>query len=305
MSGQRTVRKPASIVGVGLHSGKETSLTLRPAPVNSGIVFRRTDLPDPVSIRVSPEKVTETMLATTLSQGNVKIGTIEHLMSALNGFGIDNVYVDVDGPEVPIMDGSGYDFVGLIDKAGLSDKPNADKWFVRILEPVEVKEEGKFARLEPYEGFALEFTIDFDNPVIARSVQHAQVDLCFQTYRQAVSYARTFGFLKDAELLKRMGLGRGGSLENAIIIDGDKVLNPEGLRADDEFVKHKILDAMGDLYVLGRPLLAKYVGYRSGHALNNSLIRMITEGKVRYELVKFGEGSRCRPRHYDEERLIP
>ena len=303
MTGQRTVRRSASVKGVGLHSGRPVTLTVRPAPVDSGIVFTRTDLDPRVSIRVAADKVSETLLATTLSEGAVRISTIEHFMSVLNGFGIDNIVAEVDAPELPIMDGSGYDFVALIDKAGLVDKP-ADKWFIRVLEPVEVADGDKYARLEPYEGLAFDFTIDFDNPFIRRTVQHAEVDLLYTTYRESISYARTFGFESDVARLASMGLALGGSLENAVVVSGDGVLNPEGLRAEDEFVKHKILDAMGDLYVLGRPLLARYVGFKAGHALNNRLVRRITDREVRCELVKFGQGLR-RPRHYDIERLIP
>ncbi|HAW45370.1 MAG TPA: UDP-3-O-[3-hydroxymyristoyl] N-acetylglucosamine deacetylase [Sutterella sp.] len=304
MSGQRTIRRSATLEGVGLHSGRAVTMTVKPASPDTGIVFVRTDLNPAVSIRVAADKVSETMLATTLSEGAVSISTIEHFMSVLNGFGIDNIVVEVNAPELPIMDGSGYDFVALIDRAGLVDKPTADKRFIRILEPCEVTDGDKFARLEPYEGLAFDFTINFGHPVIDKTVQHVSVDLCYTTYREAISYARTFGFLADVKKLQSMGLALGGSLDNAIVIDENGIVNAEGLRADDEFVKHKILDAMGDLYVLGRPLLARYVGYKSGHALNNRLIRKIIAREVRFELVKFGEGIR-RPKHYDMERMIP
>ena len=268
---QRTLKKVVTTVGIGLHSGRKVRLTLRPANPDTGLVYSRVDMDPPVVMKSEATRVNDTRMATTLNEGNVKISTIEHLMSALSGFGIDNCYVDVDAPEIPIMDGSGASFVFLIQAAGILEQ-DAPKRFVRVKRPVEVREGDKWARLEPHEGFKLAFSIDFGHPAIDATAQFVEVDLAKETYMSAVSRARTFGFVNDVEMLRSIGLAQGGTLENAIVMDEFRVLNADGLRSDDEFVKHKILDAMGDLYVLGHPLLAAYSAHKSGHALNNKLL---------------------------------
>lgn len=265
---QRTIKQTASAVGIGLHSGRKVKLLMRPAPPDTGIVFRRVDITPAVDLPSRAEAVNDTRLATTLNEGKVIVSTIEHLMSALNGLGIDNLIVEVDAPEIPIMDGSGATFVYLIRSAGILEQP-VPRRFVRVKKTIEVRDGDKWARLEPHNGMVLDFAIAFGHPAIDSTVQHAVVDLGLETYEQAVSRARTFGFVSEVELLRSMGLAKGGTLENAIVMDEFRVLNVGGLRSDDEFVKHKILDAMGDLYVLGHPLLARYVAYKSGHALNN------------------------------------
>ncbi len=271
---QCTLKRTISTVGIGLHSGRKVKLVLRPAAPDTGIVFRRVDVTPVVSMPARPERVNDTRMATTLNEGRVIISTIEHLMSALNGLGIDNLYVDVDAPEIPIMDGSGASFVYLIRSAGILEQ-NAPKKFVRVKRRIEVIDGDKWARLDPYEGFILDFVIDFGHPAIDATLQHAVVDLGVQTYEQSVSRARTFGFVSDVEYLRSLGLAKGGTLENAIVMDEFRVLNVGGLRSNDEFVKHKILDAMGDLYVLGNALLARYSAFKSGHALNNKLLRAL------------------------------
>ena len=271
---QCTLKRTISTVGIGLHSGRKVKLVLRPAAPDTGIVFRRVDVTPVVSMPARPARVTATRMATTLNEGRVIISTIEHLMSALNGLGIDNLYVDVDAPEIPIMDGSGASFVYLIRSAGILEQ-NAPKKFVRVKRRIEVIDGDKWARLDPYEGFILDFVIDFGHPAIDATLQHAVVDLGVQTYEQSVSRARTFGFVSDVEYLRSLGLAKGGTLENAIVMDEFRVLNVGGLRSNDEFVKHKILDAMGDLYVLGNALLARYSAFKSGHALNNKLLRAL------------------------------
>lgn len=271
---QCTLKQTVTAVGIGLHSGRKVRLVMRPAAPDTGIVFRRIDMTPAVELVSRPEAVNDTRMATTLNEGKVIVSTIEHLMSALSGLGIDNVYIDVDAPEIPIMDGSGATFVYLIRNAGILEQ-NAPKHFVRVKKTIEVHDGDKWAKLEPHEGFVLDFVIAFGHPAIDSTVQHAVVDLGKETYEAAVSRARTFGFVQDVELLRSMGLAKGGTLENAIVMDEFRVLNVGGLRSDDEFVKHKILDAMGDLYVLGHPLLARYSAYKSGHALNNKLLRAL------------------------------
>lgn len=279
---QCTLKQTVTVVGIGLHSGRKVRLTMRPAPPDTGIVFRRVDLTPPVELPSRPEAVNDTRLATTLNEGNVIVSTIEHLMSALAGLGVDNLYVDVDAPEIPIMDGSGASFVYLLRSAGLLTQ-NAPKKFVRVKKTIEVTDGDKWAKLEPHEGFVLDFSIAFGHPAIDATVQHAVVDLGRQTYEDAISRARTFGFVQDVEMLRSMGLAQGGSLENAIVLDEFRVLNVGGLRSEDEFVKHKILDALGDLYVLGAPLLARYSAYKSGHALNNKLLRALLADPTTWE----------------------
>lgn len=290
MLAQRTLKTLTTAVGVGLHSGQRVELTLRPAPVNTGIVFRRTDLPEPVSIPVNAEAVTDTRLASTISSGQAKVLTIEHLMSACCGLGIDNLYVDITAEEVPILDGSASSFVYLLQSAGIAMQ-GAARQFIRVLEPVEVREgqgaQAKWARLEPYHGYRLSFEIDFDHPAVDNTGQKVVFDMSEGVYARDIARARTFGFTRDVEMLRSNGLALGGGLDNAIVMDDYKVLNSDGLRYDDEFVKHKILDAIGDLYVIGKPLLAAYSAFRSGHAMNNLLLRELLARPGAYEIVSF------------------
>ena len=290
MLAQRTLKSLTKAVGVGLHSGQRVELTLRPAAPDTGIVFRRVDLPQPVDILISAEAVTDTRLASTISSGSAKVHTVEHLMSACAGLGIDNLVVDISAEEVPILDGSAASFVFLLQSAGIALQ-NAPKRFIRVIKPVEVREgEGttaKWARLSPYEGYKLSFEIDFDHPAVDSTGQRVEFDLSLNSYTRDIARARTFGFTKDVEMMRANGLALGGGLDNAIVMDDYKVLNSDGLRYNDEFVKHKILDAMGDLYLLGKPLLAAYSAFRSGHAMNNKLLRELLSHKEAYEVVTF------------------
>ena len=287
---QRTLKSLTKAVGVGLHSGQRVELTLRPAQPDTGIVFRRTDLPQPVDIPISTRAVTDTRMASTISNGSVKVLTVEHLMSACAGLGIDNLYVDITAEEVPILDGSSASFVFLLQSAGI-ELQKAPRRFIRVIDTVEVREgEGeslKWARLSPYHGFKLSFEIDFAHRVVDCTGQRVEFDLGTGSYMRDIARARTFGFTKDFEMMRANGLGLGGGLDNAVVIDDYRVLNSDGLRYDDEFVKHKILDAMGDLYLLGKPLLAEYSAFRSGHALNNKLLRAVLERPDAYEVVTF------------------
>jgi UDP-3-O-[3-hydroxymyristoyl] N-acetylglucosamine deacetylase len=287
---QRTIKQIVSTTGVGLHSGQRVELTLRPAQPNTGIVFHRVDLDPVVDFPATANNVHDTRMASVLQVGQARVSTVEHLMSALAGLGIDNLHVDLSAEEVPIMDGSAATFVYLIRSTGI-ELQNAPKKFLRVLKPIEVKQgEGanqKWARLEPHEGFALAFSIDFKHPAIDSTAGFAEVDFAHQSYAKEISRARTFGFVNEVEALRSMGLARGGSLENAIVMDEYRVLNQEGLRYDDEFVKHKILDAIGDLYLLGRPLIARYVAEKSGHAINNELARALLADESAWELVTF------------------
>ena len=296
MLAQRTLQTLTTAVGVGLHSGQRVELTLRPAAPDTGIVFRRVDLPEPVAIAVNAEAITDTRLASTISRGQAKVLTIEHLMSACCGLGIDNLLVDITAEEVPILDGSAASFVYLLQSAGIVTQ-NAPRKFLRVLEPVQVSEgEGdqrKWARLEPYHGYRLSFEIDFQHPAVDNTGQAVVFDLSEGVYARDIARARTFGFTRDVEMLRANGLALGGGLDNAIVMDDYKVLNADGLRYDDEFVKHKILDAMGDLYVVGRPLLAAYSAFRSGHALNNRLLRELLSRPQAYEVVTFEEASQA------------
>lgn len=291
---QRTIKNIFSTIGIGLHSGRKVNLTLRPAPVDTGIVFTRVDLEKPVSIKAEPTRVNDTRMATTLDKDGAKISTIEHLMSAFSGLGIDNIFVDVDAPEIPIMDGSGASFVFIIQAAGIVEQ-NAPRKFVRVLKPVEVRVQDKWVRLSPYEGFKLDFTIAFNHPAIDETVQSVEVDFNVNSYQKDVSRARTFGFINDLEMLRSMGLAQGGSLDNAIVLDEYHVINVDGLRSKDEFAKHKLLDAMGDLYVLGHPLVAKYSAFKSGHDLNNKLLRKLLEDPSNWEFVTYGEKTKPVP----------
>ena len=289
---QRTLKSITTAVGVGLHSGQKVELTLRPAPPDTGIVFRRTDLPQPVTIPVSATAVTDTRLASTISHLGAKVLTVEHLMSACAGLGLDNLYVDITAEEVPILDGSAASFVFLLQSAGIALQ-NAPKHFMRVLDTVEVSEgEGaarKWARLSPHNGYKLSFEIEFDHPAVDATGQRVVFDTDGGSYVRDIARARTFGFTKDVEAMRANGLALGGGLDNAIVMDDYKILNSEGLRYDDEFVKHKILDAMGDLYLLGRPLLAAYSAFRSGHALNNRLLRELLSRPEAYEVVSFAD----------------
>ena len=283
---QRTLKNTIRATGVGLHTGDKVYLTLHPAEINTGIRFRRVDLEHPVIIRATPENVGDTLLSTTLVQGEVKISTVEHLLSALAGLGIDNAVIDVSSAEVPIMDGSAGPFVFLIQSAGVAEQ-DAPKQYIRIKETIRVSEGDKWAGFEPFEGFKVTFTIDFEHPAFADHLKMATMDFSSTTFVKEVSRARTFGFMKDIEFLRENNLALGGSLENAIIIDDDKVLNEDGLRYADEFVKHKILDAIGDLYLLGHSLIGQFKGYKSGHALNNQLLRALLANKDAWEIVTF------------------
>lgn len=300
---QRTIKQIVKTVGIGLHSGTRVELSLRPAPANTGIVFRRVDLNPIVDIPVSAGAVGDTRLASTLTKDGARVSTVEHLMSACSGLGIDNLYVDVSAEEIPIMDGSAAPFVYLLQQAGFEEQ-NIAKKFIRIKKPIEVREgEGKnekWARLEPFDGFKLNFFIEFQHPAIDGTAQIAEVDFEKDSFSRNVARARTFGFMQDVELLRSMGLARGGSLENAIVMDEYRVLNSDGLRYDDEFVRHKILDAIGDLYLIGHPLLANYVAHKAGHALNNTLLRALLEQPDAYEIVSFDEQAKA-PTPYAEQ----
>lgn len=283
---QRTLKQLVRAVGIGLHSGTKVTLVLRPAAAETGIVFRRVDLEPPVDIKLAADAVVDTRMATTIGRDNVRIATIEHLMSALAGLGIDNCHIDVDAAEIPIMDGSAASFVFLLQSAGVEEL-NAPKRFVRVLRPVEVVDGDKWARLEPYFGYRLKFSIDFKHPAIDSTEQVVEVDFARDSYVKQVSRARTFGFVNEVEALRAAGLAMGGNFENVIVMDEYRVLNTDGLRAGDEFAKHKVLDAIGDLSALGRPLLASYVAHKSGHAINNRLLRALLADEAAYDIVTF------------------
>ncbi len=291
---QRTLKSVVRASGVGLHGGVKVSLTLRPAAPDTGIVFRRVDLPVAVDIPASALLIGDTRMCSCLEKDGVKIGTIEHLMSAFAGLGIDNAWVDLDAPEVPILDGSAAPFVFLIQSAGIEEQ-NAAKQFIRVIRTIEVKDGDKWARFEPYDGYCLDFSIVFHHPAIDRSAQRAEIDFAEHSYIREVSRARTFGFMQEVEWLRENNLALGGGLENAIVLDEYRVLNPEGLRYGDEFVKHKILDAIGDLYLLGHPLLARFSAHKSGHALNNLLARALLQQQASWETVSFLEAAAAPP----------
>jgi len=287
---QRTLKTLTRAVGVGLHSGQRVELTLRPAQPDTGIVFRRIDLPEPVDIPITAQAVTDTRLASTISASGAKVHTVEHLMSACAGLGIDNLYVDITAEEVPILDGSSASFVFLLQSAGI-ELQKAPRRFIRVKHPVEVREgegaQAKWARLTPYHGYKLNFEIDFGHPAVDSTGQYVAFDLGSGNYSRDIARARTFGFTRDFEMLRSNGLALGGGLDNAIVMDDYKVLNSDGLRYDDEFVKHKILDAMGDLYLIGKPLLAEYTAFRSGHAMNNRLLRELLAHPECWDMVTF------------------
>jgi UDP-3-O-[3-hydroxymyristoyl] N-acetylglucosamine deacetylase len=298
MIAQRTLKSLTRAVGLGVHGGQKVELTLRPAPPNTGIVFRRVDLPVPVEIQVDAFAVTDTRMATTLTPkndpGGPAVKTVEHFLSACSGLGIDNLIVDITNEEMPILDGSAASFVFLLQSAGIELQP-APKRFLRVKKTVELREgEGpslKWARLEPYDGYRLSFEIEFDHPAVNQTGQRVVFDMGSGNYKREIARARTFGFAKDVEMMRSRGLGLGGSMDNAIVVDDVKVLNGEGLRYDDEFVKHKILDAIGDMHVIGHPLIAAYTAYKSGHALNNKLVRAVLADPDAYDIVTFEDPS--------------
>jgi UDP-3-O-[3-hydroxymyristoyl] N-acetylglucosamine deacetylase len=283
---QRTIKSRVKTVGIGLHSGRKVTLTLRPAPASTGIVFTRVDLAPPVEIPAAASAIGDTRLASVLQKQGARVSTVEHLMSACAGLGIDNLYVDVDAEEIPIMDGSAASFVFLLQSAGVQEQ-DAAKRFIRVTRPIEVREGDKVARLEPYFGFKLAFTIDFHHPAVDKTGQSYEIDFADTSYVREIARARTFGFAHEVESLREMGLARGGSLDNAIVLDEHRMLNNEELRYGDEFVRHKILDAIGDLYVIGHPLIASYTAHKSGHAMNNALLRALLADQSAYEFVTF------------------
>ena len=298
---QRTLKSTVRTTGVGLHGGRKVTMVLRPAPVNAGIVFHRTDLDPVVSLPVDPFSVCDTRMCSGLQQGEAKVGTVEHLMSALAGLGIDNLDVDIDAPELPILDGSASPFVFLLQSAGIEEQ-NAPKRFLRVLKPVEYHDGDKWVKLEPYDGFRLDFSILFNHPAIDKTATRVSVDFGADIYERDVARARTFGFMQDVDFMRSNGLALGGSLDNAIVMNEHRVLNSEGLRYPDEFVKHKVLDAIGDLYLAGKPLLAAYSAHKSGHALNNEVLRALLNDPEAWEIVSFTDAEAVPPavaRQYD------
>ena len=285
---QRTLKNVIRATGVGLHTGEKVYLTLRPASSDTGIVFRRIDLADPVEIRARPENVSDPRLSTTLECNGARVSTVEHLMSAFAGLGIDNAYVDLTAAEVPIMDGSAGPFVFLVQSAGIAEQ-TAPKRFMRIKKEVRVEEGDKWACFQPFEGFKVSFAIEFNHPTFRNSTQNASVDFSTTSFVKEVSRARTFGFMGDLEALRAVGLARGGGLDNAIVLDEYRILNDDGLRYEDEFVKHKVLDAIGDLYLLGHPLIGAFSAHKSGHSLNNRLLRELVTNQEAWELITYNE----------------
>lgn len=283
---QRTLKQVIQATGVGLHTGDRVAITLRPAAPDTGIVFRRVDLDPPREIKAQPELVGDTRLSSTLEADGVRVATVEHLMSALAGLGVDNAYIDLTATEVPILDGSAGPFVYLLQSAGIVEQP-ALKKFIRIKKTVEVRDGDKWVRFEPYHGFKVDFAIDFDHPVIEHTGKSVTIDFALHSYIREVSRARTFGFMHEVEALRSMGLARGGSLDNAVVLDEYRILNSDGLRYEDEFVKHKVLDAIGDLYILGHPLIGAFSAYKSGHALNNKLLRVLLADQEAWEYASF------------------
>jgi UDP-3-O-[3-hydroxymyristoyl] N-acetylglucosamine deacetylase len=285
---QRTLKTTIKTTGVGLHTGARVELVLRPAPPNTGIVFHRVDLERPVAIHADALHVGETRLSSTLKHDGASISTVEHVMSALAGLGIDNLHIDIAGPEIPIMDGSAGPFVFLLQSAGVIEQ-DAPKRYLRVLLPVEVKDGDKWARFDPFDGFKLDFTIDFPHPMFGSENRHVVIDFAEHSYVKEVARARTFGFMQEVEAMRAAGLGLGGSLQNAVVLDEYRVLNSEGLRYDNEFVKHKVLDAIGDLYLLGHPLIGQYTAFKSGHGLNNAVARALLARTDAFEIVTFAE----------------
>jgi len=304
---QRTVANQIKAKGIGLHTGHESVMTLRPAPVNTGVVFRRIDCDPIVEFKVSPDIVGETMLCTTIVQTSkdkkIKIATIEHLMSAIAGIGIDNLYIDITSDEVPIMDGSASHFIFLLQSAGIKIQ-DAPKTFVKILKSIRVEnDKGGFAEFQPYEGFRLNFSIDFEHPAFQTTAEKMTLNFSSTSYFKEVSRARTFGFMKDMEMLRAKNLGLGASLKNAIGLDDEGVMNAEGLRNKDEFVRHKILDAVGDLYMLGHPIVGEFTAHKSGHALNNQLLRALEAQQDAFELVTY-ENDGNQPIRYGSSKVL-
>lgn len=287
---QRTLKNVIRATGVGIHTGEKVYMTLRPAAVDSGIVFRRVDLPQPVEIRACCEGVGDTSLSTTLVKDGVRVATVEHLLSAMAGLGIDNAYVDLSAAEVPIMDGSAGPFVFLLQSAGIEEQ-EAAKRFIRIKKSVIVRDGDKWARFDPFDGFKVGFSIDFDHPIFTRKASTAEIDFSTTSFVKEVSRARTFGFMRDIEMLRERNLVLGGSMDNAIVLDDYRVLNDDGLRYDDEFVRHKILDAIGDIYLMGHALIGAFYGYKSGHALNNKLARALLAETECWEYASFEDES--------------
>ena len=288
MINQRTLKNVIRATGVGIHTGEKVFMTLRPAPVNTGIIFRRTDLDPVMEVPAFATHVGDTSMNTSLEQNGVRVSTVEHLMSAFAGLGIDNAYVDLSNAEVPIMDGSAGPFVFLIQSAGIEDQ-SAAKRFIRILKPVEVRLDDKWARFDPFDGFRVSFKIDFNHPVFRSHQSFASVDFSTTSYLKEIARARTFGFMRDIEMLRERNLVLGGSMDNAVVLDDYRVLNEDGLRYEDEFVKHKVLDAIGDLYLLGHGLIGAFSGYKSGHELNNILLRELLEQPSAWEEVTFDD----------------
>jgi UDP-3-O-[3-hydroxymyristoyl] N-acetylglucosamine deacetylase len=285
---QRTLKQSVSTVGIGLHSGKKVSLTMRPAPSNTGIVFHRIDMQPPMLVELHPERVSDTMLCTALVQDGAKVATVEHLLSALAGLGIDNLYVDLDAPEIPIMDGSAAPFLYLLLSAGIEEL-RSPKRFIRIKQTIEARKGDAWAKLLPYNGFKASFEIDFNHPAVNATTQSLEIDFSHQAYASEIARARTFGFMRDVEVLRSRNLGLGGSLENAIVLDEYRVLNQDGLRYSDEFIRHKILDAIGDLYTLGHGIIGAYQAHKSGHAINNLLARELLQQPSAWEMVTLEE----------------
>ena len=295
---QRTIASPVKTVGIGLHSGRKATLTIKPAPVNTGIQFVRIDTPEQVVVPATALAVCDTRLASVIQKEGTKVSTVEHLLSACAGLGLDNLLIEVDGEEVPIMDGSAASFLFLIESAGIAEQ-EAPRQFLVMKKSIEVREGDKLARLEPFFGFKLDFTIDFKHPAVDKTGQRFVVDFAEHAYRSEIGRARTFGFAHEVEALREMGLARGGSLDNAIVLDEHRILNNEELRYDDEFVRHKILDAIGDLYLIGYPIIGAYVAEKSGHALNNALLRKLLEDPSAYEISTFAENNA--PAAYSQE----
>ncbi|MDR2195722.1 MAG: UDP-3-O-acyl-N-acetylglucosamine deacetylase [Gallionellaceae bacterium] len=283
---QRTLKNPVQVTGVGLHTGERVDLALRPAPVDSGIIFRRVDLAPAVEIRAEAHAVKDTRLSTCMEANGARVATIEHLMSALAGLGVDNAIVELTSAEVPIMDGSAGTFIFLLQSAGIAEQ-SAPKKFIRILKPMEIHDGDKWVRFDPFDGYKLSFQINFSHPVFTATKQDVVVDLGEDSYIREVSRARTFGFMQEVEALRAQGLALGGNLDNAIVMDEYRVINPDGLRFEDEFVRHKVLDAIGDLYLLGHPVIGQYTAYKSGHALNNALARALIAREDAREIVSF------------------
>ncbi len=294
---QRTLKNIIRATGVGLHTGDKVYMTLRPAAPNTGIVFRRTDLDPPMDIRARQDNVGDTRLSTTLVNGEARVATVEHLLSAMAGLGIDNAYVDLSAPEVPIMDGSAGPFVFLLQSAGIEEQ-NVAKRFIRIKRPVKVQEGDKWASFEPFEGFKVGFSIDFNHPIISKRTSRAEIDFSTTSFVKEVSRARTFGFMRDIEMLREHNLALGGSMDNAVVLDDYRVLNEDGLRYEDEFVKHKILDAIGDLYLLGHSLIGAYHAHKSGHELNNKLLRTLMADAEAWEEVSYHDDPAVSPISY-------